>query len=132
MKGVLLEISPITLTLEHQSGIICFNRSELEYIGSKKTDLEPHTFHPYLSWISSLNPTKLLRASLYIKQIIFHRDTVYRLKMINEEKGELIAEAVVSNTSDIRFHDASLQLVEGTLNQIKIGIKEPNKYTDLL
>ena len=34
VKGVLLEISPITLTLEHQSGIICFNRSELEYIGS--------------------------------------------------------------------------------------------------
>ena len=47
VKGVLLEISPITLTLEHQSGIICFNRSELEYIRSKKADLEPHTFHPY-------------------------------------------------------------------------------------
>ena len=119
VKGVLLEISPITLTLEHQSGIICFNRSELEYIGSKKTDLEPHTFHPYLSWDFKSKSNKVVEGELVYKTNNFSWDTVYRLKMINEEKGELIAEAVVSNTSDIRFHDASLQLVEGTLNQIK-------------
>ena len=119
VKGVLLEISPITLTLEHQSGIICFNRSELEYIRSKKADLEPHTFHPYLSWDFKSKSNKVVEGELVYKTNNFSWDTVYRLKMINEEKGELIAEAVVSNTSDIRFQDASLQLVEGTLNQVK-------------
>ena len=119
VKGVLLEISPITLTLEHQSGIICFNRSELEYIRSKKADLKPHTFHPYLSWDFKSKSNKVVEGELVYKTNNFSWDTVYRLKMINEEKGELIAEAVVSNTSDIRFQDASLQLVEGTLNQVK-------------
>jgi len=119
VKGLLLEISPITLTLEHQSGIICFNRSELEYIRSKKADLEPHTFHPFLSWDFKSKSNKVVEGELVYKTNNFSWDTVYRLKMINEEKGELIAEAVVSNTSDIRFQDASLQLVEGTLNQVK-------------
>ncbi len=127
VKGVLLEISPTTLTLERQSGIICFNRSELEYIGSKKDNLEPHTFHPYLSWDFKSNSNKIVEGELVYKTDNFSWDTVYRLKMVNEEKGELIAEAVVSNTSDIRFQDASLQLVEGTLNQVKNRYKRTEK-----
>tara|TARA_B100000214_G_C23951274_1_gene620611 strand:- start:1062 stop:1853 length:792 start_codon:yes stop_codon:yes gene_type:complete len=39
--------------------------------------------------------------------------------MINEEKGELIAEAVISNSSDMGFKNASLMLVEGNLNKVK-------------
>ena len=72
-----------------------------------------------MSWDFKSKSNKVVEGELVYKTNNFSWDTVYRLKMINEEKGELIAEAVVSNTSDIRFHDASLQLVEGTLNQIK-------------
>ena len=34
VKGTLLEISPSSVTISHQSGIISFNRNELEYIGT--------------------------------------------------------------------------------------------------
>ena len=43
--------------------------------------------------------------------------------MLNEEKGELIAEAVISNNSNIDFDGGKLQLVEGNLN--KAGRKPP-------
>jgi hypothetical protein len=48
----------------------------------------------------------------------FSWTTVYRLKMLNEEKGELVAEAVISNNSDMNFELTTLQLVEGNLNKI--------------
>ena len=43
--------------------------------------------------------------------------------MINEEKGELIAEAIISNSSNMDFKNANLQLVEGNIN--KARTKEP-------
>ena len=119
VKGLLLEISSTSLSLEHQSGIICFNRDELEYIGSKKHDLDSHTFHPYLSWDLKSQTSKIIEGELVYKTNSFSWNTVYRLKMGNEERGELIAEAVVSNISDIGFQNANLQLVEGTLNKVR-------------
>ena len=119
VKGLLLEISSTSLSLEHQSGVICFNRDELEYIGSKKHDLNSHTFHPYLSWDLKSQTSKVIEGELVYKTNSFSWNTVYRLKMGNEERGELIAEAVVSNISDIGFQNANLQLVEGTLNKVR-------------
>ena len=52
--------------------------------------------------------------------------------MINEEKGELIAEAVVSNNSDLGFKDVGLQLVEGNLNKPKMKYPRPEKMSRLL
>ena len=43
--------------------------------------------------------------------------------MLNEEKGELIAEAVISNKSDMGFKNTELKLVEGNLN--KANAKRP-------
>ena len=50
VKGTLLEISPGSVTLSHQSGIITFNRTELEFLGSKNKDMDLPTFNPFLSW----------------------------------------------------------------------------------
>ena len=40
VKGTLLEISSGSVTISHQSGIITFNRAELEFLGSKNKDMD--------------------------------------------------------------------------------------------
>ena len=50
VKGTLLEINSKEITINHQSGIISFNRNELEYIGSKNKEIDLPNFTPYLSW----------------------------------------------------------------------------------
>ena len=50
VKGKLLDISSSSVTIANQSGILMFNRNELEYLGSKVEILEEPTFYPYLSW----------------------------------------------------------------------------------
>jgi len=116
IRGILLEISAVSVTISHDSGIITFNRNELEYLGSKNEDVDMPTFNPFLSWDLHSKTEKIVKGELVYKSNNFSWSTVYRLKMLNEEKGELIAEAVVSNTSDMGFETANLQLVEGHLN----------------
>lgn len=119
IKGVLLEISGVSVTIFHDSGIITFNRNELEYLGSKHDELDMPTFNPFLSWDLHSSSEKIVKGELVYKSNNFSWSTVYRLKMLNEEKGELIAEAVISNSSDMKFESANLQLVEGHLNRSK-------------
>ena len=118
VKGTLLEISPGSVTLSHQSGIITFNRAELEFLGSKNKDMDLPTFNPFLSWDLNSKEEKVIKGQLVYKTNNFSWTTVYRLKMLNEEKGELVAEAVISNNSDMNFEQTTLQLVEGNLNKI--------------
>ena len=122
VKGTLLEISTGSVTISHQSGIITFNRNELEYLGSKNKDMDLPTFNPFLSWDLNSKEEKVVKGELVYKTNNFSWTTVYRLKMLNEEKGELVAEAVISNNSDMNFNMAILQLVEGNLNKIN-GIR---------
>ena len=68
---------------------------------------------PYLSWDLTSGSKKDVEGELVYKSSNFLWTTVYRLKMINESKGELIAEAVITNNSDMLFGDAKLHLVEG-------------------
>ena len=118
VKGTLLEISPGSVTISHQSGIITFNRAELEFLGSKNKDMDLPTFNPFLSWDLNSKEEKVIKGELVYKTNNFSWTTVYRLKMLNEEKGELVAEAVISNNSDMNFEQTTLQLVEGNLNKI--------------
>jgi hypothetical protein len=117
IKGTLLEISSGSVTISNSSGIISFNRSELEYLGSNDKDLDTPTFNPFLSWDLNSDSEKIVKGELVYKSNNFSWSTVYRLIMLNEEKGELIAEAVISNSSDMDFHSTKLQLVEGHLNK---------------
>ena len=123
VKGTLLEINSSAVTISHQSGVITFNRNELEFIGNKKKDILEPFFHPYLSWNLKSKSNKSVEGELVYKSNNFSWNTVYRLKMVNEEKGTLIAEAVISNSSNMDFKNALLQLVEGNLN--KPRTKEP-------
>ena len=118
VKGTLLEISSGSVTISHQSGIVTFNRAELEFLGSKNKDMDLPTFNPFLSWDLNSKEEKVIKGELVYKTNNFSWTTVYRLKMLNEEKGELVAEAVISNNSDMNFEQTTLQLVEGNLNKI--------------
>ena len=117
VKGTLLEISAASVTISHQSGIMSFNRGELEYLGNKTNELSLPTFNPFLSWDLKSKSDKIIKGELVYRTKNFSWNTVYRLKVLNEEKGELIAEAVISNTSDMSFDNSSLKLVEGNLNR---------------
>jgi len=117
VKGTLLEISAASVTISHQSGIMSFNRGELEYLGNKTNELSLPTFNPFLSWDLKSKSDKIIKGELVYRTKNFSWNTVYRLKVLNEEKGELIAEAVISNTSDMSFNNSSLKLVEGNLNR---------------
>ncbi len=132
IKGNLLEISSGTVTIVHSSKIISFNRTELEYLGSNNEDMDMPTFNPYLSWDLHSNSEKIVKGELVYKSNNFSWATVYRLKMLNEEKGELIAEAVISNSSDMSFETASLQLVEGHLNKAKKVVRRSGRQMDAM
>ncbi len=125
IKGTLLEITKESITLSRQSaGIISFNRSEIQSLGTKSQKENP-TFNPYLSWKLKSKGNSDVSGELVYKSSNFLWTTVYRLKMLNEEKGELIAEAVISNSSNMDFENVSLQLVEGNLNKINTRRPKP-------
>ena len=109
VKGTLLEITNDFITLSRQTGIISFNRNEVQSISTKSQKINP-VFTPFLSWELKSKGNSKTSGELVYKSANFSWSTVYRLKMINEEKGELIAEAVVSNNSDMGFQDARLQV----------------------
>lgn len=130
LKGVLLEISSSFITLKHSSGIITFNRNEIEYLGSKNDEIELPTFDPFLSWDLKSKSSKNIEGELVYKSHNFSWSTVYRLIMHNEERGELIAEAVISNNSNMDFESSKIQLVEGNLNKLKkktINVERANR-----
>ena len=117
IKGTLLEINNESVTLSNKSGIIYFNRNEIQSIGSSLSKSNP-TFSSYLSWELKSKGNDDISGELVYKSNNFSWTTVYRLKMLNEEKGELIAEAAISNRSNMDFRNANLQLVEGNLNKV--------------
>ena len=127
VKGTLLEISAASVTISHQSGIMSFNRGELEYLGNKTNELSLPTFNPFLSWDLKSKSDKIIKGELVYRTKNFSWNTVYRLKVLNEEKGELIAEAVISNTSDMSFDNSSLKLVEGNLNRYNEKLPRPER-----
>ena len=118
MSGKLLEINSNTVTIQHKTGILTFNRNEIEHLGSQDFIEDPN-LSPFLSWDLESSQSSEVSGELVYKSSNFLWNTIYRLKMTDESKGELIAEAVVSNMSDISFYNANLKLVEGHLNKIR-------------
>ena len=122
VKGTLLEITSNFVTLSQKSGIISFNRNRIQSISTSYQKSE-QVLRPFLSWELKSKGSSEVSGELVYKSTNFSWSTVYRLKMLNEEKGELIAEAVISNKSDMGFKNTELKLVEGNLN--KANAKRP-------
>ena len=117
LKGRLLEINPNSISISNSSGVFNLNRRNIDFISTKNNNIDGLTFRPYLSWDLKSKSEMTLKGDLVYKSNDFSWSTVYRLKMINEQKGELIAEAVISNNSDMEFTNSKLKLVEGNLNK---------------
>ena len=127
LKGRLLEINPNSISISNSSGIFNLNRRNIDFISTKNNNIDGLTFRPYLSWDLKSKSEMNLKGDLVYKSNDFSWSTVYRLKMVNEQKGELIAEAVISNNSDMEFTNSKLKLVEGNLNKAPTLMPRPRR-----
>jgi len=117
ITGLLMEINQKSVSISYRNGVYTFNREEIEYMSSLNKVPNP-VFKPYLSWDIQTSKTGNLKGELVYKSKNFSWSTVYRIKMTDEIHGELIADAVIDNASDLDFTSARLQLVEGNLNKL--------------
>ena len=117
INGILMEINQNHVSIEYRNSIYTYNRKELEYMSGQNKVINP-IFKPYLSWDIQSSMATNLNGELVYKSKNFSWSTVYRIKMTDEFHGELIAEAVIDNSSDLDFTNVDLQLVEGNLNKL--------------
>lgn len=118
INGLLMEISNSFVSISNRDGLITYNRDELEFLRGNAIDKNP-TLRPYLSWQVRTNKVGDMKGELVYKANKFSWDTVYRLKMIDEFQGELTAEAIISNNTNLNYNNTQMHLVEGNLNKLK-------------
>ena len=118
ITGLLVEISPSIVSISNRDGLITYNRNEVEFLRGDKINQKP-ILKPFLSWQVKSNKSGNVAGELVYKANQFSWDTVYRLKMIDETQGELTAEAIVSNNTNLDYNNAKMQLVEGNINKLK-------------
>jgi len=118
INGELLEISNRIITIQSKNGIRSFNKENIEYIESKDKIDDPK-FSPYLSWNIKNDKAGRLKANLIYKLSNISWNTIYRLILSGQKKGELVAEAVIANNSSKDYINTNVQLVEGKLNNVK-------------
>ena len=119
IRGQLLEISGGTVTIQHKGGIRTFKNESIEYLETKDKIKNP-ILKPFLAWDIKTGSPGDVKGELVYKSANFSWNTVYRLVMNGQSSGELIAEAVISNGSDLDFKNTQVQLVEGNLNKPKM------------
>ena len=121
IRGQLLEISNKIITIQSKNGIRRFSKENIEYIESKDKINNP-IFFPYLSWNIKANKAGRMKGDLVYKLSNITWNTIYRLIINGQVKGELVAEAVISNKSSKDFLNTNIQLVEGKLNNVKPSV----------
>ena len=127
--GILLEISNRIITIQSKNGVRSFNKENIEYIESEDKVNDPK-FSPYLSWNIKNDKVGRLKANLVYKLSNISWDTIYRLIISGQKKGELVAEAVITNNSSKDYINTNIQLVEGKLNNVKSAIpSSPSKMS---
>tara|TARA_B110000444_G_C18830272_1_gene592788 strand:- start:879 stop:2216 length:1338 start_codon:yes stop_codon:yes gene_type:complete len=114
--GRLIEYSEDRVTLETKQGIRAFTNKNIEFIESKDLSDSP-IIRPFLSWDIKTTKQGIVKGDLTYKSSNFDWSTVYRLILNGQEKGELVAEAVIKNNSDLNFNNVEIKLVEGNLHQ---------------
>ena len=118
ISGKLLEISNKVITIQSKNGIRSFNRENIEYLESKDKVNSP-TYSPYLSWNIKSSKIGRLKGDLVYKLSNISWETIYRLIINGQIKGELVADAVIFNNSSKDYINTNIQLVEGRLNNVK-------------
>jgi len=127
ISGQLLEITKELITIQSKNRIRTYNRKNIEYLEAKDNIINPN-FSPYLSWEINSKKAGDINGDLVYKLNGINWETVYRLVINGQVKGELVAEAVISNNSNKDYLDTEVQLVEGKLNKIRKNNNPSVKY----
>ena len=127
ISGQLLEITKELITIQSKNRIRTYNRKNIEYLETKDNINNPN-FSPYLSWEIKSKKSGKIYGDLVYKLNGITWETVYRLVINGQVKGELVAEAIISNNSNKDFSNTEVQLVEGKLNKRHKDFRPSVKY----
>ena len=121
-EGTLIELKGNSLSLKTRKDIITIARSKVDYMYTRDQETVPQ-LHPELAWDINSPMTGTISGDLVYLSGGFDWNAVYRF-ILNGDKGQLITEAIVKNSSNVDFSNFSLKLVEGNL-QKKGGRPQP-------
>lgn len=116
MTGTLIEVTDKNLTLQMRRSLISFNRDRVDYINVPSADNVQ--FKPTLKWtIEVEQETDTIAGNLTYLTSGFSWNANYRFIVDSSiDEAQFIAEAAITNESNINFENAALSLVEGKLN----------------
>jgi len=121
-EGTLIELKGNSLSLKTRKDIITIARSKVDYMYIRDQQTIPQ-LHPELAWDINSPMTGTISGDLVYLSGGFDWNAVYRF-ILNGNKGQLITEAIVKNSSNVNFSNFSFKLVEGNL-QKKGGRPQP-------
>ena len=117
-EGTLIEFNNSSISLKTRKEIKTISRNRVDYMYTRDSETIPQ-LRPELAWdiyISKIPQTGSINGNLVYLSTGFDWNAVYRF-ILNGKKGELISEAVVSNSSNVDFTQYSMKLVEGNLQK---------------
>ena len=116
MTGTLIEVTDKNLTIQRRRSLISFNRDRVDYINVPSADNVQ--YKPTLKWtIQVEQETDTIAGNLTYLTSGFSWDANYRFIIDSSiDEAQFIAEAAITNESNINFENAALSLVEGKLN----------------
>ena len=126
-EGTLIETKGSNISLKTRKDIMTIARSKVDYMYARDQQTIPQ-IHPELAWDINSPMIGTISGDLVYLSGGFDWNAVYRF-ILNGNKGELITEAIVKNSSNVDFSNFSLKLVEGNL-QKKGGRPQPIYRTD--
>ncbi|MFQ6612134.1 MAG: DUF4139 domain-containing protein [Fidelibacterota bacterium] len=125
ITGILTEITPGSISIQRKREVVSISRQRIEQIITPGL-LENVTYKPALTWKVQHKKGGPVRGNLVYLSKGFDWNVVYRFVLNDaDSKGQLIAEAFVTNNSSLDFLKLTLQLVEGKLKQGVIPERRP-------
>jgi len=114
-EGTLIEAGNNSITLQTKREVITISRSKVDYM-STKGQQEDVQLRPELAWDINNPSAGTISGNLVYLSDGFDWNAVYRF-ILNGNKGQLISEAVVTNSSNLDFTQFYMNLVEGVLKK---------------
>jgi hypothetical protein len=116
-EGILLEYNSQAITLQKKNELMRIAHDRIDYIQADDQVTNP-LFRPVLSWVVQSERSQKAQGELVYLTGGFAWSAIYRLIMSEKEPSAvLIAEAVISNRSNIDFSNLQIKLVEGKLHR---------------
>ncbi len=114
-EGTLIELNSDNISLKTRKNITTISKDKVDFMYTRDSELFPQ-LRPELAWDIYSSKGGNVHGDLVYLTGGFDWNAVYRF-VLNGKKGELIAEAVVNNGSNVDYNQYSLKLVEGNLQK---------------